>query len=142
MIRNVRNFWFLGFSSSLLKSKKFFKLGGRNFHLLKNKKFCQREFFAFLELGKLLPEIWKVSWNIRKFHFLKYKEFFLGFPFPKYQKMFLNIRTRKFHSPKLGANFICSSSLNLKSVPGSHIIHYLSIGHHQYRQEACKSHWC
>ena len=49
-----------------------------------------------------------ICWNIKKFLFLKYKEFFRGFRFLEYKKSIVsrkynksfNIRVRKFHFPK------------------------------------------
>ena len=58
---------FSDFGSSLLKYKKLFRTAATRFHFLKYKKFLRVS----------------VSWNIRKFCFLKYKEFFCGFGFPK-----------------------------------------------------------
>ena len=42
---------------SMLKYKKFFKLGARKFHFLKYKKLFESGFFLLFEHGKLLPEI-------------------------------------------------------------------------------------
>ena len=96
-----------GFSNSLLKYE-FFKVGDRQFHFSKYKKFSQSGFLSFFELRKLLPKRQEISWNTNKFWFLKYKEFFRCFRFRKYKKNFLlriykkslNIRARKFHFPK------------------------------------------
>ena len=56
-------------------------LGLESSNFQKCKTFLQMFFFSFYKPGKLLPEINKffsvpVSWNKRKFHFLKYKGFF------------------------------------------------------------------
>ena len=56
-------------------------------YLLKHKKF-------FLLLG--LEKIFRVSLNIRKFCFLKHKEFFPGFHFRKYKNSFLLRKHKKF----------------------------------------------
>ena len=61
------SFCFSGFANSLLKYKKFFKLGARKFHFPKYKTFFQSGFFKIFLSSKLLPEIWEVSWNIRNF---------------------------------------------------------------------------
>ena len=123
-LRNKFFVWVSSPVSSFLKYKKFFKLGARNFDFPKYKKFFQSVFFFlhfsstesyFLKYKKFFRA--SVSWNIRKFHFLKYKDFFFwgggvgrrvdsrnpkhkkSFPLIKYRKFF-NIRTRKFNFPK------------------------------------------
>ena len=73
----------LDFESSLLKYKKFFKLGARKFHFLKYKKFFQSRFFLIIRAQKFL------SWNMKKIWDKKV-------PYPKYKKFF-NIGARKFH---------------------------------------------
>ena len=94
---------FLGIASFILSLKLV------SFISLNIRHFSQSGFFLFFELGKLLPELYEAfrvsaSWNLRKFRFLKYKEFFRGFRFLKYKKSFLlrkhekflSIRARKF----------------------------------------------
>ena len=73
----------------MLKYKNFFKFGTRKFYFPKYQKlFKSGVFFLFFELGKLLLEI-------KKFCFLKYKEFFLGFHFLKFKKVpFLEIKEK------------------------------------------------
>ena len=75
------NFWFSGFSNSLLKHKKVSNLAARKFHPPKYKVFFQTRFFCFLFFvffvffwawKVLFPEYKKsfkvfVSWNIRNF---------------------------------------------------------------------------
>ena len=96
--KNV-SFLFLGIVSSFLKYKKCFKLGARNFHFPKYKTFLWSEFFlSFFELGKFL----KYSCNIKKFFFVKYKEFLKGFRFPNYNKSFLSRKCKKFLSIRAG----------------------------------------
>ena len=46
--KNKRNFWFLGFASSLFKFKKVSSLAARKFYFQKYKKFFQSGFFHFL----------------------------------------------------------------------------------------------
>ena len=69
---------FLGFGSSFLKYKKFFKLGARKFFFSKYKKPFKSGFFSFFELGELLPEMEeKFARNekwARKLHSQKYKK--------------------------------------------------------------------
>ena len=60
-------FCFSGFASSLLKYKKFFKLGARKSYFPKYKTFFQSGFLKIFLSSKLLLEIQEVSWNIRNF---------------------------------------------------------------------------
>ena len=84
---------FSGFASCLLKYKKIFKFENRKFHFPKYKElFISGLFFIFEALKIRAP----IFWNIRKFCFLKYKEFFRDFRFPKYKKSFLLRKYKKF----------------------------------------------
>ena len=69
--RNKINFWFLDIASSLLKYKKFFKLGARKFHLWKCDKLFKSGFFLLFELEKLLLEK-EEKYKARKLHFGRY----------------------------------------------------------------------
>ena len=103
---NIRNFWKLELESLIsLKYKKLFKSG--YFFICRGWKVTSWNIRSFL--GFQVPEIWKssVSQIIRKSFLLR-----------KYQK-FLNIRARKFHSLKYkeyfsGRIFYFFSSLGLK----------------------------
>ena len=97
----IKNFWFSGFASSLLKYKTKFKLESRKFHILKDKTFSQNVFFFFfffssesyfLQYKKFFRV--SVSWNIRAFRLLKYKEFLRVFVSQNIRKAFFweNIR--------------------------------------------------
>ena len=72
---------FRGFAGSFLKNKKFFKPGARKFLFVKYKKILKVVFLHFpcslsyfLKYKKFFTV--SISWNIRKFRFLKYKDFF------------------------------------------------------------------
>ena len=83
----------------------FFKLGARKLHSSKHKKFFQIVFFYFFSLevfsrnSLVLRLESSVFWNVRKFHFLKFKKSFFwwnirsffraGFFRRKYKKFFL-----------------------------------------------------
>ena len=92
-------FW--GFANSLLKYKKFFRLGARKIHFTKYEKLFKSKLFLFFGLGSSLLKYNKffrvsVSRNTRKCRFLKYTEFFRGFRFPINKKSFLLRKYRKF----------------------------------------------
>ena len=109
--RNIINFVFLGLWKFLLKCKKFFKLGARKFSFLNYKKLFGVFFFPVFWARKV------TSWNIKSFLgflFLKYEKVpFRCFRFLKYKesfflrkyKIFLNIRARKSHFPKIQEGF-------------------------------------
>ena len=90
--RNIRNFWLSGIASSLLKYKKFFKLGARKLCFLKYNTFFHSTFFYFSNL-----ESYFQKYKATKFHFQKYKKVLFLFPFSwklwgffhrKYKKLF------------------------------------------------------
>ena len=83
-----------------------FYLVAINFHFPKYNTFFQSVFFFIFRAHRFLEVAF--CWNIRKFRFLKYKDFFLrDFYFRKHKKSFLlikykkflNIRAPKFHFP-------------------------------------------
>ena len=55
--KSVRNFWFSGLASSLMKYYKLFKLGARKFHFPKYKKHFKSWFYSPFEHGDILLEI-------------------------------------------------------------------------------------
>ena len=99
----MRNFCFLGFSSSLLKYKKkllekiyrFFKRWARKFHFSKYMNFFQSWFFCFLSSES---SSWKYNKFLKKFHYNK--SFFWENIYKR-----INLRARKFHFPKCKKNF-------------------------------------
>ena len=110
LIQNRFFICFWSFVKSVLKYKKFSRLGARSSIPQKIRNFLRMGFVPFLRFGSFLlkyKDFFRVffSQNKTKFHFLKYKELFRGFRFPKYRKSFLLrkckkffiIRVRKFH---------------------------------------------
>ena len=95
---NIRSFLSLRQETSISENiSSFFRVGFFHFSSSESYFLKYKNFFRV-----------SISWNIKRFRFLKYKEFFRGFHFLKYKKSFLlrtykkfvKIRARKFHFPK------------------------------------------
>ena len=78
----------------------FFMLWARKFHFLWYKKHFKSSESWFLKSKK--PFRVSVSWTVRRFYFLIYKDFFRGFRFLKYKKSFLLKKCKIFSFFELG----------------------------------------
>ena len=89
--RNIRNFLFSGFSSSLLEYKSILRLGLESSVSWNIRQFFRVNFFHFTIRESFLLK-YKKKYQVRNFHFSKFKKFFnLGarkFHFLKYKKLF------------------------------------------------------
>ena len=73
-------FEFSNVLNSLLKYKKFFRLGTKRFHFLEHKKLFKSGLLLLFELGRLLPEyksdISQESFNLREYKKMHYVAIF------------------------------------------------------------------
>ena len=83
---NIRNFLSLGLKGSIPQNiRHFLRVGSFYFSSWESYFLKYKKFFRV-----------SISYNIRKFCFLKYNKYFQGFPFLKYKKSFLLIKYKKF----------------------------------------------